>query len=57
MSEGAKAIIYPVTDLAKAKKLYAKLLGAEPYADETYYVGFNVEARNSASIPTATARV
>ena len=45
MTEGAKTIIYPVTDLAKAKKLYAELLGAEPYVDETYYVGFNVEGQ------------
>ncbi len=45
MTEGAKTIIYPVTDLAKAKKLYAELLGAKPYADETHYVGFNVEGQ------------
>jgi predicted enzyme related to lactoylglutathione lyase len=46
MTEGIKTIIYPVTDLVKAKKLYAELLGAEPYADETYYVGFNVEGKD-----------
>jgi predicted enzyme related to lactoylglutathione lyase len=45
VTEGAKTIIYPVTDLTKAKKLYAELLGVEPYADETYYVGFNVEGQ------------
>lgn len=42
MNEGAKTVVYPVTDLAKAKKLYGELMGAEPNADEAYYVGFNV---------------
>lgn len=42
MTEGMKTIIYPVTDLAKAKVLYGELLGVEPYADEAYYVGFGV---------------
>ena len=42
MTEGMKAIIYPVKDIARAKKLYSELLGAEPDMDEAYYVGFNV---------------
>jgi predicted enzyme related to lactoylglutathione lyase len=42
MTEGIKAIIYPVKDLAKAKTLYGKLLDVEPNMDEPYYVGFNV---------------
>jgi predicted enzyme related to lactoylglutathione lyase len=33
-------IVHPVRDLAKAKALYAALLGTEPYADQPYYVGF-----------------
>lgn len=45
MSKGVKTIIYPVTDLAKAKTLYSALLGVKPYADEAYYVGFNVEGQ------------
>ncbi|MEU9189806.1 VOC family protein [Streptomyces sp. NPDC048484] len=40
MSEGLKTITYPVKDLARAKALFGALLGVEPYADETYYVGF-----------------
>jgi predicted enzyme related to lactoylglutathione lyase len=40
MSEGIRTIIYPVKDLAAAKTLYGALLGAEPYADTPYYVGF-----------------
>jgi predicted enzyme related to lactoylglutathione lyase len=42
MTEGVKTIMYPVTDLARAKTLYGKLLGVEPYMDEAYYVGFKV---------------
>lgn len=46
MTEGVKTIMYPVTDLAKAKALYGQLVGVEPYMDEPYYVGFNVEGQD-----------
>jgi hypothetical protein len=46
MTEGVKTIIYPATDLSRAKKLYGKLLNAEPYMDEPYYVGFEVEGQD-----------
>jgi predicted enzyme related to lactoylglutathione lyase len=46
MTEGVKTIMYPVMDLAKAKTLYGKLLGVEPYMDEAYYVGFNVDGQD-----------
>jgi predicted enzyme related to lactoylglutathione lyase len=39
---GIRTIIYPVKDIAQAKKVYSKLLGVEPYTDEPYYVGFRV---------------
>jgi predicted enzyme related to lactoylglutathione lyase len=42
MIEGIRTIIYPVKDIAQAKKAYSKLLGVEPYTDEAYYVGFRV---------------
>ncbi len=42
MIQGIRTFIYPVKDIAKAKTLYSKLLGVEPYADEAYYVGFRV---------------
>ena len=35
-------IVYPVHDLARAKELFGAWLGAEPYADTAYYVGFRV---------------
>jgi predicted enzyme related to lactoylglutathione lyase len=42
MNQGVRTIIYPVKDIARAKTLFRKLLGVEPYADHTYYVGFRV---------------
>jgi predicted enzyme related to lactoylglutathione lyase len=43
MASGIRTAIHPVRDLARAKTLYGKLVGAEPYVDEPYYLGFNVE--------------
>jgi hypothetical protein len=42
MSEGMKAIIYPVKDPAQAKTLYSSLLGVDPSMDEAYCVGFRI---------------
>jgi predicted enzyme related to lactoylglutathione lyase len=42
MNQGIRLFIYPVKDIARAKTLYSKLLGIEPYLDEAYYVGFRV---------------
>jgi predicted enzyme related to lactoylglutathione lyase len=42
MNQGIRTYIYPVKDIARAKSLYSKLLGIEPYVDEAYYVGFRV---------------
>jgi predicted enzyme related to lactoylglutathione lyase len=42
MNQGAKEIIYPVTDIAQAKAQFSKLLGVEPFVDSPYYVGFMV---------------
>ncbi|AKV03349.1 hypothetical protein AKJ09_10012 [Labilithrix luteola] len=40
--QGIKLHVYPVKDLEKAKAVFTKLLGTEPYADSPYYVGFKV---------------
>jgi predicted enzyme related to lactoylglutathione lyase len=40
MSEGIKTVIYPVTDLARAKAMLSAILGQDPYMDKPYYVGF-----------------
>jgi predicted enzyme related to lactoylglutathione lyase len=46
MTGGIRTIIYPVTDLAKAKALYSELLGVEPTTDAPYYVGFSVAGQD-----------
>ena len=56
MTEGIKTLIYPVKDLAKAKTLYRELLGVEPYMDEAYYVGFNVEGQDVGLDPHGHSR-
>ena len=33
MNQGIRTVSYPVKDLARAKMLYSKLLGIEPYLD------------------------
>jgi len=38
---GLRSVIYPAPDLAAAKAATATLLGAEPYFDEPFYVGFS----------------
>ena len=40
MQHGMQLVVYPVKDIARAKALYRELLGAEPYVDKPYYVGF-----------------
>lgn len=42
MDQGIRLIVYPVKDLTQAKTLYGKFLGAEPYVEGPYYVGFRV---------------
>ena len=37
-----RSIIAPVADLAAARKWYAEWLGIEPYFDQPYYAGFDV---------------
>jgi predicted enzyme related to lactoylglutathione lyase len=39
---GLRSAIYPVKDLAAAKKWYSDVLGVVPYFDDPSYVGFSV---------------
>jgi predicted enzyme related to lactoylglutathione lyase len=39
---GLRTAIYRVTDLDRAKAWYSQVLGADPYFDQPFYVGFNV---------------
>jgi len=44
-------LIYPVADLAAAKKVFTTLLGTAPHTDESYYVGYNVDGQEIALDP------
>jgi hypothetical protein len=46
MSEGIKTVIYPVSDLAKAKAMFSAVLGTAPVMDEPYYAGFKVNGQD-----------
>ena len=41
-TQGAKTLLHPVSDVEKAKAVYAALLGTPPQTDDPYYVGFEV---------------
>lgn len=51
----AKALmtaIYPVLDIAVAKKWYAAAFGVEPYFDQPFYVGFSVAGFELGLVPS-----
>ena len=50
-TEGIKTVLHPVSDLARAKPVYAALLGVEPMADAPYYVGFEAEGQQIGLVP------
>ena len=42
MVKGLGTVIYPVTDLNRAKAWYATAFQQGPYFDQPFYVGFNI---------------
>jgi predicted enzyme related to lactoylglutathione lyase len=42
MAQTINLIVYPVKDREKAKAFYGRFLGAEPYVDSAWYVGYKV---------------
>lgn len=45
-TDGAKTILFPVSDLSKATAVYTALLGLEPQTVSDYYVGFDVAGQH-----------
>ena len=43
MFKKLRTVIYHVKDLARAKEWYAKVTGKQPYFDEPFYVGFDID--------------
>lgn len=50
-TQGIKIVLHPVSDLEKAKAVYAALLGMQPQADSPYYVGFEAEGQHIGLVP------
>ncbi len=42
MLQKLRTVIYHVADLQKAKEWYSKATGVQPYFDEPFYVGFDI---------------
>jgi predicted enzyme related to lactoylglutathione lyase len=50
-TQGIKTVLHPVSDLARAKAVYAALLGVPPQTDSSYYVGFEAEGQQIGLVP------
>lgn len=50
-TQGIKTVLHPVSDLEKAKAVYSALLGMQPQADGSYYVGFEAEGQQIGLVP------
>ncbi|WP_433217674.1 VOC family protein [Microtetraspora malaysiensis] len=50
-TRGITTVLHPVSDLAKAKAVYAALLGIAPQTDSPYYVGFDAEGQHIGLVP------
>jgi len=46
-----QTVLHPVSDLAKAKQVYAALLGMAPTTDSSYYVGFEADGQQIGLVP------
>lgn len=55
MTSGLKTVIFPVTDLPAATRLYAALLGTEPVMNEPYYVQFSAAGQDIGLDPNGHA--
>jgi len=50
-TQGIKTVLHPVSDLARSKAVYAALLGVQPQADGSYYVGFEAAGQHIGLVP------
>ena len=50
-TQGIKTVLHPVSDLEKAKTVYAAVLGVPPQTDTPYYVGFDVAGQHIGLVP------
>jgi predicted enzyme related to lactoylglutathione lyase len=50
-TQGIQIVLYTVSDLEAAKKVYSALLGLAPQADSSYYVGYDSEGQHIGLVP------
>src|SRR5690242_6370165 len=50
-TQGAKTLLHPVSDLERAKPVYAALLGIQPQHDASYYVGYEAAGQHIGLVP------
>ena len=50
-TQGIKTVLHPVSDLARAREVYAALLGIQPQTDSDYYVGFEAAGQQVGLVP------
>jgi len=50
-TQGITTVLHPVSDLTKAKAVYAALLGVPPQTDSPYYVGFDAGGQHIGLVP------
>ena len=55
-TQGITIVLHPVTDLARAKAVYAALLGGPPQSDAEYYVGFEAAGQQIGLVPGGGAQ-
>jgi len=53
MANPISLIIFPVSDVEKAKTVYTTFLGTEPYADTPYYVGYKAGEQEIGLVPNS----
>jgi predicted enzyme related to lactoylglutathione lyase len=51
-TQGAQTLLHPVTDLDAAKAVYTALLGVQPMADSSYYVGYEAAGQQIGLVPS-----
>lgn len=56
MVAGIRTVIYPVTDIGRAKALFAAILGSAPVMDQPYYVQFNVDGQEIGLDPNGAGK-
>jgi predicted enzyme related to lactoylglutathione lyase len=49
-------VIYPVKDVEAAKRLFNSLIGADPIADQPYYVGWRIDGQDVGLDPNGYAK-